>query len=65
MATKDIGVLPRDEDIRKHLKHPMTYPNRGFANFPDPTPWPYDQFTMRRLLEGAITSPEWPPIEQE
>jgi hypothetical protein len=60
---KDIGVLPRDEDIRKFLKHPVG--RRGFENFPDATPWPHDQFTMRRLLEGSITSPEWPPVDPQ
>lgn len=50
---REVGVLPRDEAIRKHLKHPI---GRRFENYPAPTPWPYDQFTMRRILEGAVTT---------
>jgi hypothetical protein len=56
---RDIGVLPRDDNMRKHLKHPI---GRRFENYPDPTPWPFDQFTMRRLEEGAII--EAPPKPQ-
>jgi hypothetical protein len=48
-----VGVLPRDEAIQKSLRHPV---GRRFENFPEPTLWPLDQFTMRRLQEGAITS---------
>lgn len=49
----DIGVFPRDDGVRKYLKHPA---GRRFENYPDATPWPDDQFTMRRLLEGAIVA---------
>jgi len=52
---REIGVFPRDESIRLHIKHPI---NRGFENWPEATPWPYDQFTYRRLIDGDITSPE-------
>jgi len=55
MAVKEIGVFPRDETIRKYLKHPI---GRRFENFPEATPWPHDQFTYRRLIDGDITSPE-------
>jgi hypothetical protein len=50
---RDIGVYPRDEHIKAHLKHPI---GRGFENFPAATPWPFDQFTMRRLEEGAVVT---------
>jgi len=56
MAVRDIRVFPRDEGIRKHLKHPIG--RRGFENYPEGTPWPYDQFTMRRLRDGDVTSPD-------
>lgn len=49
----EVGVLPRDEDVRASLRHPV---GRRFQNFPEPTLWPLDQFTIRRLQEGAITS---------
>jgi hypothetical protein len=49
----DVGVFPRDENVRTYIRHPAV--NRGFENFPEATPWPNDQFTARRLQEGAIS----------
>jgi hypothetical protein len=50
-APPEIGVWPRDDDIRKYLRHPL---GQRFANYPAATPWPDDQFTKRRIVEGAI-----------
>ena len=49
---KEIGVWPRDEDVRRFLYHPLD--RRRFPNYPDASPWPDDQFTKRRIVEGAI-----------
>jgi hypothetical protein len=46
-----IGVWPRDDDIRRFLTHPM---GQGFQNYPEATPWPHDQFTMRRIIDGDV-----------
>lgn len=56
----DIGVLPRDEKIKAHLRHPS---GRRFENYPQPTPWPNDQFTSRRIIEGAVLT-EVPKVEE-
>ena len=62
---REIGVYPGDEDRRKYLKHPI---GRRFENWPEATPWPYDQFTYRRLIDGDIKSPEFDgrpqPVEE-
>jgi hypothetical protein len=53
-------VYPRDDGVRRFLKHPAT--GRGFSNYPDATPWPDDQFTKRRIMEGSVlTSPPADP----
>lgn len=57
----DTMVFPRDESIRKVLRHPS---GRRFENWPAATPWPSDQFTARRLIEGAVTLTQAPKVEE-
>lgn len=44
-------VLPKDDNIRKILKHPVAkaFPAEG------PAEWPDDSFTHRRIADGDIT----------
>jgi len=53
-------VLPKDDAMRKLLKHPIggAFPEEGPAN------WPDDQFTTRRLRDGDVTLAE-PKAEQK
>jgi hypothetical protein len=47
-----IKVNPRDDDVRKALKHLPTgikFPKDG------PAEWPLDMFTHRRLSDGSVT----------
>ena len=46
-----IRVLPANETMMKVIKHPGA---RAFVNMTTPIEWPLDQFTIRRLQEGAI-----------
>jgi hypothetical protein len=46
-----VRVVPTNPDYRKHLKHGTTgigFPAEGAGE------WPNDQFTQRRLREGAL-----------
>lgn len=45
-----VRVLPRDEDMRRVLKHPngMAFRSEGSIE------WPLDQFTKRRLKDGSV-----------
>ena len=47
-------VLPKDDAMRKLLKHPVggAFPEEGPVN------WPDDQFTTRRLRDGDVTLAE-------
>jgi hypothetical protein len=47
-------VVPKNDLIRKHLKHPT----RGRMNAEGSTEWPNDQFTRRRIKEGDVTVEE-------
>jgi len=49
--TKEIAVWPRDEAIRKVIRHPT---GLRFENYPNGTLWPFDSPTMRLMREGAI-----------
>jgi hypothetical protein len=51
MAPQRVRVNPRDDKIRSLMKHPAS---GGFLS-EGSTEWPLDQFTKRRLREGAIT----------
>jgi hypothetical protein len=55
-----IKVLPSNQDMMKHLKHPTGV---RFTSMNTPVEWPSDQFTMRRLLEGSIKEAESSPEE--
>jgi hypothetical protein len=47
-----VRVLPRDDDVRKHIAHYPTgvgFPAEGSVE------WPYDNFTKRRIRDGAVT----------
>lgn len=51
MERKTVRVLPRDDDMRRVLKHP-----NGMAFRPEGSiEWPLDQYTKRRLADGSIT----------
>lgn len=50
-----IRVNPRDDGVRKFMKHQpsgLSFPESG------PAEWPNDQFTIRRLRDGALTLEE-------
>lgn len=47
-----VKVEPRDANVRAFIKHLPS--GRGFRET-GPALWPYDQFTKRRLKEGAVT----------
>ena len=51
-----IRVVPRDDDMRRVLKHPTS---GGFRASGGAT-WPNDRFTKRRLQDGTITREEKP-----
>jgi hypothetical protein len=52
-----VRVVPRDDNIRQHLKHPsgLRFPKSGSAE------WPLDRFTKRRLVEGSVTREDVKP----
>jgi hypothetical protein len=47
-----VRVTPRDENIRKLLRHPLR--GRGFPSTGS-VEWPLDTFTRRRLRDGDVT----------
>jgi len=50
-----VRVNPKDDDMRRLLKHPSTgvrFPAHGSVE------WPLDQFTRRRLKDGSVTKDE-------
>jgi hypothetical protein len=50
-APQRVRVNPRDDDIRRILKHPAAGAFRSEGS----VEWPLDQFTKRRLREGSVT----------
>jgi hypothetical protein len=55
IATPRVRVLPRDETIRKYIKHWPTriaFPESGSVE------WPNDRFTQRRIRDGDVTVEE-------
>jgi hypothetical protein len=70
-APQRVRVNPRDDEMRKILKHPAY---GGFLS-EGSVEWPLDQFTKRRLSDGSIVravaeavqtvSPEAPPPQAE
>ncbi len=53
--TARVRVNPASDAIRKHIVHPS-----GKIKFPESgsVEWPNDQFTKRRVREGAVTLEE-------
>lgn len=51
VAMPTVRVVPRDDDMRRLLKHPKAgaFRSSGASN------WPNDRFTTRRLADGSIT----------
>jgi hypothetical protein len=49
-----VRVTPRDDDMRRVLKHPSA---GGFRAEGSAT-WPNDRFTKRRLADGTVTRDE-------
>lgn len=51
-------VWPKNDDIRKVLKHPQ-----GNISFREegPVDWPDDSFTHRRIMDGDVTAEEPKP----
>ena len=48
-----IRVLPKNDKIRKYIKH---YPSGiGFPSGDGSVEWPNDRFTQRRLRDGDVT----------
>jgi hypothetical protein len=47
-----VRVLPTRDDIRKHIKHPIS--KVGFLA-EGSVEWPLDQFTRRRIADGDVT----------
>ena len=52
-----IRVVPRDDTIRRLVKHPngMKFRSEGSVE------WPNDRFTKRRIAEGVVTVEEKKP----
>lgn len=46
-----VRVFPRDDVLRKLLKHPSSGGFRSTGSIE----WPFDQFTKRRLRDGDVT----------
>jgi|SoiMetStandDraft_5_1073268.scaffolds.fasta_scaffold212023_2 hypothetical protein len=44
-------VLPKNDQVRKLLKHPVA---KGFRA-EGPADWPNDSFTARRIADGDVT----------
>jgi len=52
---RSVRVTPANDDLRRVLKHPRSgtkFPASGSVE------WPLDQFTRRRIKEGAVTVEE-------
>lgn len=56
-GTPRVRVLPRDDEIRKNIQHPI-----GWIGFPESgsVEWPDDGFTRRRIADGDVTLEEVP-----
>src|SRR5262245_26468775 len=57
---KRVRVVPRDDNIRKYIKHMpsgIAFPAEGSVE------WPLDQFTQSRIAEGDVTIEESAPVQ--
>jgi hypothetical protein len=50
-------VWPKDDHIRKLIKHPAAGPFGAEG----PADWPEDQYTTRRIADGDVTTEEPKP----
>lgn len=58
-----VKVWPKDDVMRKHLRHPA---DRAGFRAEGPADWPYDQFTTRRIEDGdVVLSDPNPPAEEK
>jgi len=55
-----IKVVPKNDIIRKQIKHPTAGPFRAVGSMD----WPNDSFTARRIKDGDVTVVEEPPADQ-
>lgn len=53
-ARPGIRVVPRDDDMRRLLKHPRAGGFRSEGSLE----WPDDTFTQRRLRDGSVKAEE-------
>ena len=54
-ALKRVRVVPRDGEIRRDIKHPVSrlaFPAEGSVE------WPLDAFTKRRIIDGTVSLAE-------
>ena len=54
-----IKVTPKNDTIRKLIKHPTA----GAFRTEGSSDWPDDSFTARRIADGDVTVEEAPPPE--
>ena len=47
-----VRVTPRDDDMRRVLKHPN---GMAFRDDGGSVEWPLDRFTRRRIRDGSVT----------
>jgi hypothetical protein len=55
-----VKVVPKNDDIRKLLKHPVAGAMRAEGS----SDWPDDSFTARRIADGDVTVEQAPQSEQ-
>jgi hypothetical protein len=46
-----VRVIPRDDDVRRVLRHPNGIGFRSEGS----SEWPNDRFTKRRIADGSVT----------
>lgn len=61
VTQKRVRVIPRDDELRKVLKHPASGGFRPEGSIE----WPFDQFTKRRIRDGDVTIEEQPQPEPQ
>jgi hypothetical protein len=59
---KNIRVYPSNDEVRKHVIHPT---GGGFQEGRQSAEWPRDQFTLRRIRDGDVTTDDEKPEEGE
>lgn len=56
-----MNVWPRNDDIRRLIKHP----SGALFRKDGPSDWPNDSYTARRIADGDVTTEAPPPPEQQ